>query len=101
MTKIPITNVKLNGSRYSLVRDGDGAGDSGRMLNAIHPEIMEDIPGQIIIGYLIQCGSRFPRSMQWQDWWLTTPVVEILSVNDDRTEVKFKTKNSTYTVRAS
>jgi hypothetical protein len=33
-------------------------------------------------------------------WVVTTPVTQILSVNKDKTEIKFKTKNSIYTLTA-
>jgi hypothetical protein len=51
------------------------------------------------VGYCMQVGSHYARSYSAQDWWMTTPVTEIVSrsvLEDGRTEVVFKTKNSTY-----
>jgi len=95
-----ITEVKLNGKRYSLRRESDGRGDSGMMLNAICPKEFKAVDkGVIKVGYAVQCGSPFARTMDNQDWWCTTPVSKILSVNDDKTEVRFKTGNSIYICR--
>lgn len=96
-----ITEVKLNGGKYNLRRDSDGIGDSGTMLNCIDVNNgMVEAQGEIRVGYCVQCGSHYARSYSQQDWWMTTPVTEILFVNEDKTEVKFKTRNSYYTVRA-
>ncbi len=84
---------------YSLVRSGDGAGDSGLMSESI--EWKED--GQHIItdnsrpilGQSMRVGSFLARTYSAQDWWLTTPVSEILE--DNGNEVIFKTGNSVYT----
>jgi hypothetical protein len=51
------------------------------------------------VGHCMQVGSHYARSYSAQDWWMTTPVTEIVSkskLKDGRTEVVFKTKNSTY-----
>lgn len=109
--KIPVTlmisdkeitdRVKLNGGIYYLKRERDGAGDSGRMLNAINPNTAQvEATGEIIVGCCVQCGSPFAGTYSKQDWWLTTPVTEILKVNEDATEVEFKTGNSIYTIKA-
>jgi len=51
------------------------------------------------IGCCMQVGTPFSRTFSNQDWWMTTPVTEIVyrEVNDDDiVTVVFKTKNSTY-----
>lgn len=102
-----IKDVKLNGNIYSVTRimnrngvENDGFGDSGRMFNCINFDIDEITHGEIKVGCSVQCGSYLARLFGWQDWIVTTPVTEILSVNDDQTEVKFKTQNSTYMAKA-
>ena len=92
--------VKLNGGRYSLYRERDGAGDSGMMLEAIDPDTGEVVShGEIIIGHSIKCGSPLARTFG-SDWWITTPVTEILEVNEEKTEARVKTGNSIYKVKA-
>ena len=89
-------------TRYSLVRDSDGVGDSGPMSTLIDPETAQPIPDEDYpcIGYGIRVGSIYGRSFSGQDWWQTSPVTEILheSVNEEGySTVKFKTRSSTYT----
>lgn len=86
--------------RYSLTRHGDGAGDAGPMSNLIkwvegEPHVEEGC-ARPQVGYCLQVGSLFARTMQWQDWWLTTEVTKIVSDHGDT--VVFETKSgSTYT----
>jgi len=84
---------------FNLFRDSDGWGDQGSMLNSIDPKTMgfKGKNGDVYLGCCIQCGSQHARTMQWQDWWLTTPIIEFISATD--TEIRFKTKNSVYTLR--
>ena len=85
----------------------DGRGDSGLMSNAI---IRED-NGEITIkqfarpevGACMQVGSHYARTFGYQDYWTTTPVIEITDEWEDIDEfgevtecVRFKTRNSTY-----
>jgi hypothetical protein len=97
-----INQVMLKGNRFTLVRQGDSEGDSGNMLVSILPSSRDGgtvLNGAITVGYCVRCGSSIARSFQWQDYWQTTPVVEILSVNEQEDEVTFKTKSgSIYTV---
>lgn len=88
--------MKLKGSKFKLVRDSDGEGDEGDCLVSIHPVSLEHKPCEILVGYLVQCGSKRARTMSWQDYWMTTPVVEILEATNKK--VRFTTKNSTYTL---
>ena len=88
--------------RYSLVRDRDGAGDSGPMCHILDAESWTPIEGETYpkVGCGVRVGSYYGRSYSGQDWWQCTPIAEILeeSVDDEgyRT-VKFKTRNSVYT----
>lgn len=95
-----MTRVKLNGTCFSLRRQSDNAGDTGRMLNSINTETKEKTYGEIIVGCVIQCGSNMARSYSEHDYCLTTPVVEIMYVNADSSLVIFRTRNSTYAARA-
>ena len=87
--------------RYSLSRTRDGAGDSGMMLRSLDPKTGNQAGefGDIVVGHVIQCGTQFARTFG-SDWWMTTPVTEIISVNEDKTEVVFKTGNSEYKARS-
>lgn len=91
--------VKLPVGGYYLNRESDNSGNQGSMLRAIDntgKQVGEN--GELHIGCSVQCGSHYARTMQWQDWWLTTPITEFLEVSDENKLVKFKTKNSIYTV---
>jgi len=96
-----IKKVKVRGGRYSLIRNRDGSGDSGMMLISIDPETgkQKGENGEVHLGCCIQCGSPFARSMQWQDWWLTTPVKKILRKTKNSSIIEIETANSTYTVK--
>jgi hypothetical protein len=94
---------------YSLRRTRDGAGDSGQMSDAITP-IWDDGQNYVIdkiiehnarpkVGAAMMVGSITARSYSSQDWWMTTPITEILEARteEDGTEyVRFKTGNSEY-----
>ena len=86
--------------RYSLVREKDGAGDSGPMCQILDPWSYSPIPGDYpLIGHGIRVGSPYGRTYAAQDYWQTTPITEIIeeSINDEGYwTVRFKTNNSTY-----
>jgi hypothetical protein len=94
--------------RYSLEREGDGAGDRGGMSDAITPIWDENhkLIDKIIennarpkVGAAMRVGSIYARSYDHHDWWMTTPITEILEerTEEDGTEyVRFKTGNSEY-----
>jgi hypothetical protein len=98
----------LEASRYSLERKSDGAGDEGILLYAGSP-----VGGQlgrnglILVGKRVTCGSLRARTGRWQDYWVTTPVVEILGVSlvdvegeESIVSCQFKTKSgSVYTAK--
>lgn len=46
------------------------------------------------VGCSMRVGSLTARSYSDRDWWMTTPVTEILEETEDR--VRFRTKNSIY-----
>ena len=93
---------------YSLRRTRDGAGDSGQMSDVITPIWDENhkLIDKIIehnarpkVGAAMMVGSGYARSYSAQDWWMTTPITDILEErrDEDGTEyVRFKTGNSEY-----
>lgn len=102
-----LKKVKLNGTRFSLKRNGDNIGDSGAILLSYKvptkagmsaEDLQAGVNGEVRVGCRILCGSNYARSYQYQDYWLTTAVVKILAVNKNKTKVKFATLNSVYTV---
>ena len=105
-----VMSIKLKPGKYSLSREGDGAGDSGpRLMSLTDPDkkdfhydelIRVGENGEIHVGCRIECGSINGRTYSEQDFWLTTPVTEILEVSEDKDYVKFKTGNSTYIVKS-
>jgi len=95
--------IRLSGGgRYSLTRVRDGAGDSGGMLRSINPATAKQHGenGEVTVGCRLRCGSVYARTMQDQDWWLTTPVTAILEKADDNSWVKVRTLNSDYLVKS-
>lgn len=82
--------------RYYLYRE-DGEGDSGGMsmtfLSGADVEIKHDARPEV--GRQIRVGSISARSYQYQDWWQTSPILEIIDDMPDK--VVFKTRSATYT----
>jgi len=81
-----------------LKRISDNAGDMGARSEAIawnedgtFKEIVDNRP---VIGCSILVGSVTARTYSDQDYWLTTPITEILEEREDY--VRFKTENSEY-----
>ncbi len=70
---------------YSLYRDGDGAGDSGpmSMIARLNPEAeggTERLHGEAPrVGWNVTVGAIGSRTYAMQDYWMTTPVTEIVS----------------------
>jgi hypothetical protein len=81
-----------------LRRVSDGAGDCGSDSQAIKwnedRTFKEVISHKPTVGCSMYVGSGTARSYQYQDYWLTTEVLEILEETDDY--VRFRTKNSEY-----
>ena len=103
-----IERVKMAPGKYSLQRESDGVGDSGPSLVSLclgkeeedGKDKIDYIRNEIVVGGLVECGAIGGRSYAAQDYWRTSVVTEILSVNEDRSEVRFKTRNSIYTCKA-
>ena len=81
-----------------LRRTSDGAGDMGARSEAIawnEDRTFKEVVGRRpTIGCSMLVGSVTARTYQHQDYWLTTPVTEILEEREDY--VRFKTGNSEY-----
>ncbi len=92
---------------YSLVRERDGAGDSGNMSLAITlnaapgGEHLYEHASEPKVGAIMRVGSLSGRTFGSQDWWQTTSITEILEVRSNSVDpnflyIKFKTGNSIY-----
>lgn len=89
-----------------LRRISDGAGDCGARVEAIEwneDGTFKEIKGhRPIVGCSLLVGSITARSYSNQDYWLTTPITEILEEEerkggeDEGYYCKFKTGNSIY-----
>ena len=82
----------------SLWNENKTKGDSGGRSEAIvwnSDGTFKEIVGyRPVVGASMLVGSVTARTYESQDFWLTTPVVEILEEREDY--VKFRTKNSIY-----
>ena len=80
----------------SLRRLGDGEGYSGSSVQAIkydpegkkNPEVVGYEP---MVGCCLKVGTVSAGMFTTRDWWMTTPIVEILEKTEDM--VKFKTRS--------
>ena len=87
---------------FHLRRTKDGSGDSGSRSESISwtsEGKFDKIDGYIPkIGNSMLVGSITARSYSHQDYWLTTPVIEILEEikNDNVHYIRFSTENSEY-----
>jgi len=87
--------------KYSLWKTDGTVGDAGMMSQILDGESYQPIPGETYpkVGCGVRVGSHYGRTYQAQDWWQTSPIVEILeeTVDDEGYRfVKFRTKNSVY-----
>jgi len=85
----------------TLIRDRDGEGYSGCMVQALDFD-GKTLGGKVVgnrplVGYCLKVGTITAGMFSTRDWWMTTPITEIISETEK--EIKFKTKNSTYTMR--
>ena len=80
-----------------LIRKSDGEGYSGSRVEAIDPETGQVVGHEPMVGKVFLVGTMTAGTYSDRDWWLTTPITEIISHTDE--EIKFKTKNSIYTLR--
>lgn len=82
----------------TLKRVGDEAGDSGSRVEVIQWKddgTIDKVVGTYpVVGCSVLVGSVTARSFSNQDYWLTTPVTEILEEKEKY--VRFKTQNSEY-----
>ena len=82
----------------SLWSEDKTKGDSGGRSEAIvwnsDGTFKEVIGSRPVVGASMLVGSITARTYTYQDYWLTTPVVEILEERDNY--VKFRTKNTVY-----
>lgn len=82
----------------TLIRDRDGEGHYGSDVRALDPKNTKDIVGhEPMVGYCLYIGTVTAGMFSTRDWWMTTPITEIISETDDK--IRFKTGNSTYTLR--
>ena len=104
-----LTEVQMPIGRYSLYRESDGMGDSGLSWMIFDHEKttaeqkyawVENSAGLVKVGFGIRVGSHYARTFNAQDWWQCSGVTEILEVNEDKTEVRFKTRNSVYVAKS-
>lgn len=83
---------------YDLRRVSDHYGDTGARSEAIEwnedRTVKQIVSNRPTIGCSMLVGAMTARSYSGQDYWLTTPVTEILE--EEENYVKFKTTNSVY-----
>jgi len=80
----------------------DGAGDAGQMSVALcykdDGTIQQEENARPRVGVAMMVGSPFSRTMEIQDWWRTSIILEVLEESEN--QVVFKTiTGSTYTWR--
>lgn len=79
-----------------LIRDSDGEGYFGSRVESFDPaQNMKLVGNQPMLGCALRVGTATAGMFSSRDWWLTTPITEIISEDDK--QIRFKTKNSTYT----
>jgi len=103
-------SVRLKNGNYYLRRVPDGAGTQGPILESykwsdgtdrtyVNESKAIGSPGEIYVGCRIICATHYPEKYL-SDFWLTSNVKEILSVQYDQFDlaikVKFRTLNSIY-----
>lgn len=91
-----------------LRRTGDGAGDEGSSVQILMLKQIGDNKEALVvedalkpkIGWAIKVGSTNARTYSNQDWWMTTPVTEILEEKEIEKEndiidyyCKFRTRS--------
>ena len=87
---------------FSLRRESDGEGDSGGMSTAMWlegDEVKAEHNARPRVGVAIRVGAIGARTYQFQDWWQTTLITEILEEREDY--VRFRTTNSIYEWRVN
>ena len=83
---------------YSLRRESDGAGDAGGMSTAFSFDeegyVRTEYNARPRVGVAMRVGYLTARTYQYQDYWQTTVITEILEDREDY--VRFRTGNSIY-----
>jgi len=78
-----------------LRRVSDNEGHYGCSVQALDPKDLSNCVGhKPMVGYCLKVGTLTAGTFSNRDWWMTTPITEIISETED--EVKFKTQNSEY-----
>jgi len=84
-----------------LIRDRDGEGYFGSRIETIDPETGKrefwNGEPESLIGKKLEVGTMTAGMFSSRDWWRTTTIIEIIS--EDEEKLRFKTENSTYTLR--
>ena len=80
-----------------LIRDRDGEGYLGSRVEAIDPDTGKVVGYEPMIGKSLLVGTMTGGMFTTRDWWMTSPITEIISETED--EMRFKTGNSTYTLK--
>lgn len=97
-----IKRIEFDGSKFALRRIGDNAGDSG-YITAITYLTAGDTKytdGVLSVGSSCRVGSLSGRMFSAQDYWTTTSVTSIDSVDTQTGVVEFTTRNSRYRLEA-
>jgi len=82
----------------TLIRDRDGEGYSGSRVESYDPANDMKLSGhEPKLGHCLLVGTTTAGMFSDRDWWATTPITKIVSETDE--EIKFETKNSSYTLR--
>lgn len=87
-----------------LIRESDGEGFAGSLIESIawnEDGTFKEVTGSIpTVGESIKVGSVTAGTYSTRDWWMTTPITEILEERKDKEGkyeyVKFATENSIY-----
>ena len=78
-----------------LIRESDGEGYHGSRVESYDPaQNMKLVGHKPMVGCCLKVGTVTAGTYSSRDWWMTTPITEIISETED--EIKFKTKNSVY-----
>jgi hypothetical protein len=82
----------------TLTRDRDGEGYYGSRVEAIDPETGKIVGRKPMVGKCLLVGTVIAGTFSERDWWMTTPIKEILYETDK--EIRFETvNNSKYTFK--
>ena len=77
-----------------LIRERDGEGYFGSRVESFDPVTGKLVGDRPMVGCALRVGTMTAGTYSSRDWWMTTPITEIISEDDN--EIRFKTKNSTY-----